>query len=95
MEEFRPIVGDSTVISAVNTGVVTPSDFLVHPTGVSLRPHARKRFISTYERRMDQLVTHPVFGYRVSYRRILEVQVRLMGRFLLGEIPSYPEFRTR
>jgi CRISPR-associated protein Cas1 len=95
MEEFRPIVADSTVISAINNGVVTSTDFVTHPTGVSLKPHGRRRFILAYERRMDQLVTHPVFGYRVSYRRVLEVQARLFGRFLLGEIPAYPEFRTR
>lgn len=95
MEEFRPIVADSTVISAVNNGVVSATDFVVHPTGAALKPHGRRRFIHAYERRMDQLVTHPVFGYRISYRRVLEVQARLLGRFLLGEIPSYPEFRTR
>ena len=95
MEEFRPIVADSTVISAINNGVVTSSDFVIHPTGVALKPHGRRRFILAYERRMDQLVTHPVFGYRISYRRVLEVQARLFGRFLLGELPSYPEFRTR
>jgi len=95
MEEFRPIIADSTVISAVNNGVLARSDFDIHPTGVSLKSHARRRFILAYERRMDQLVTHPVFGYRVSYRRVLEVQARLFARFLLGEIPSYPEFRTR
>jgi len=95
MEEFRPIVADSTVISAINNGVVTSSDFVIHPTGVSLKAHGRRRFILAYERRMDQLVTHPVFGYRISYRRVLEVQARLFGRFLLGEIPAYPEFRTR
>lgn len=95
MEEFRPILADSTVLQAVNTGVVDESDFVTHPTGVALRPAGRRRFLLAYERRMDQLVTHPLFGYRVSYRRILEVQARLFGRFLLGEIPEYPEFRTR
>ena len=95
MEEFRPIIADSIVLSVLNTGEVTPSDFVVHTTGVALRSAARKSFLRAYERRMDQLVTHPVFGYRVSYRRVLEVQARLFGRFLLGEIPSYPEFRTR
>ena len=48
-----------------------------------------------YERRMDQLVTHPIFGYRISYRRVVEVQARLLGRRLMGEIESYPAFRTR
>ncbi len=95
MEEFRPIVADSTVISAINNGAVVATDFITHPTGVALRPAGRRAFILAYERRMDQLVTHPVFGYRISYRRVLEVQARLFGRFLMGEIPSYPEFRTR
>lgn len=95
MEEFRPIVADSTVISAINNGVIGPSDFTSHSTGVALRPPGRRRFLLAYERRMDQLVTHPVFGYRVSYRRVLEVQARPFGRYLLGELPSYPEFRTR
>lgn len=31
----------------------------------------------------------------ISYRRILEVQARLLSRVLLGEIPEYPAFRTR
>lgn len=95
MEEFRPIIADSVVINAVNTGVVQGSDFLRSGLGVSLKPEGRRRFIQAYERRMAEEVTHPVFGYRVSYRRVLEVQVRLFARHLLGEIPAYPEFRTR
>ncbi len=95
MEEFRPIVADSVVLSAVNTGVVSGSDFLRSSLGVSMRPPGRKRFLQAYERRMEEQVTHPVFGYRISYRRVLEVQCRLLARHLLGEIPEYPEFRTR
>lgn len=95
MEEFRPVLGDSTVINVINNGVVSASDFLMHPTGVALRPFARRRVMQAYERRLDQPVIHPVFGYRISYRRILEVQARLFGRFVMGEISSYPEFRVR
>lgn len=95
MEEFRPIIADSVVITAVNTGVVTADDFLHTGLGVSLVPEARKKMIRAYERRMEETVTHPVFGYRISYRRVLEVQCRLLGRHLLGELKDYPEFRTR
>ncbi len=95
MEEFRPLIADSVVLTAVNTGVVTPEDFQRHPVGVTLKPEARKRFVRAYERRMDEMVTHPVFGYRISYRRVLEVQSRLLARHLLGELPEYPGFRTR
>lgn len=95
MEEFRPIVADSAVLSAINTGVVSGSDFLRSSLGVSMKPPGRKRFLQAYERRMEEEVTHPVFGYRISYRRVLEVQCRLLARHLLGEIAEYPEFRTR
>jgi len=95
MEEFRPIVADSVVVAALNNGVLTESDFVRSHVGVSMKSPGRKRFIAAYERRMDQLVTHPVFGYRVSYRRVFELQARLLGRVLLGELDAYPEFRTR
>jgi CRISPR-associated protein Cas1 len=95
MEEFRPLVADSTVIGAINNGVVALGDFIRVGGGMALKPHARKAFISAYERRMDQLIRHPVFGYQISYRRVLEVQCRLLGRYLSGEIADYPEFLTR
>ncbi len=44
---------------------------------------------------MDTLVTHPLFGYRVNYRRVLEIQVRLLARVIEGEAPRYPGFETR
>jgi CRISPR-associated protein Cas1 len=95
MEEFRPLVADSVVIGAINGGSVGPEDFQWHPSGVAMRPAARRRVLLAYERRMDQLIAHPVFGYRISYRRVLEVQARLLARCLLGEIDEYPAFRTR
>jgi CRISP-associated protein Cas1 len=95
MEEFRPIVADSAVLSAVNNGVVQVDDFLVGATGTSLKPPGRKRFIEVYERRLDELVTHPTFDTRLSYRRVIEVQARLLIKTLLGELPAYPGFTVR
>lgn len=95
MEEFRPLVADSVVVAALNTGVITPRDFLRVPGSCGLTIDGRKRFMLAYERRMDHLVTHPLFGYRLSYRRVLEVQARLLGKRLMGEIDEYPAFRTR
>lgn len=51
--------------------------------------------LNAYERRLRQKIVHPVFGYRISYRRVLEVQARLLARHLLGEIRHYPSFLTR
>lgn len=95
MEEFRPIIADSVVLWVVNNGMLSAGDFVHRGPAVALNPDARRRFIQAYERRLDTLITHPVFGYRISYRRVLEVQARLLGRVLSGELKLYPAFRTR
>ena len=95
MEAFRPLVADSAVLTAINTRMVSSSDFLRAGDAVAMTQRGRSSFIRAYEQRMDQLVTHPVFGYRISYRRVLEVQVRLLARYVTGEIRRYPGFETR
>ena len=95
MEPFRPLIADSAVLSAINTRMVTPADFVRAGQAVALTPGGRKSFFRAYEQRMDTLVTHPIFGYRVNYRRLLEIQARLLARTLTGEISSYPVFVTR
>jgi len=95
MEEFRPLVVDSVVLSAVNTGTLAATHFVRRGGAVSLTAAGRAAFLRAYARRMDELVSHPVFGYRISYRRVLEVQVRLLARYLSGELSTYPPFATR
>lgn len=95
MEGFRPLVVDSAVLSAINTRMVTPDDFRQVGESVMLTPRGRKRFLQAYEQRMDAQATHPLFGYRVSYRRVLEIQARLLARVVTGELPEYPGFETR
>jgi CRISPR-associated protein Cas1 len=95
MEPFRPLIVDSAVINAINTRMVTAADFMRSGDAVALTPGGRKSFYHAYELRMDTLVTHPIFDYRVSYRRLLEVQARLLGRMIEGEIGDYPIFITR
>jgi CRISPR-associated protein Cas1 len=95
MEEFRPLIADSVVLTVVNNGEVKPEDFIHAMGAVSLTSTGRTRFIEAYERRMSQEITHPIFGYKISYRRVLEVQARLLGRYLSGELPEYPSFLTR
>ncbi len=95
MEEFRPLVADSVAVGMINNGELRRSDFIERAGAVALTDSGRRRVIEAYERRMDTLVTHPKFGYAISYRRVFEVQARLLGRFLTREIPAYPPFCTR
>ncbi len=95
MEPFRPVIAESVVIGAINNGEVAADDFYQRLGGVLLKPPARKRLIAAYQRRMGQEIQHPVFGYRCSYRRVFELESRLLARYLLGEIPELPGFRVR
>lgn len=95
MEEMRPLIADSVVLHVLNNGVLDKDDFLRHREGVALTASARRKVIEAYERRLQQEITHPLFGYAVSWRRVLEIQARLLGRVLLGEVDAYPAMRTR
>lgn len=94
-EEFRPLVGDSTVLTAINNGELEASDFIERAGGVALTDDGRKKFIRAYERRMQTELKHPIFGYRASYRRSLEIQARILGAVLSGDCPEYRPLTTR
>ena len=95
MEEFRPLIAESVVLTAVNNRQILPKHFVQAGQAVNLTPAGRKQFFQVYEQRMGALITHPLFDYKVSYRRVLELQFRLLARYLTGEIPEYPPFITR
>jgi CRISPR-associated protein Cas1 len=95
MEPFRPLLADSAVVTAVNNGEVCAKDFITVGDSCCFTTKGRRSFIKGFERRLDVLVRHPVFGYRISYRKVIEVQTRLLARQVLGELHEYPTFETR
>jgi CRISP-associated protein Cas1 len=94
-EEFRTLIAESVVITLVNTQEIQATDFVVTTPGVSMKPKARQTVLRAYERRILSESLHPVFGYRVTYRRALEVQARLLAAVFLEEAPEYVPFTTR
>lgn len=94
-EEFRPLVADSVVINLINNGEIGVTDFIVRAGGVALTQDGRRSVLRAYERRLDVEVRHPLFGYRLTYRRLLDVQTRLLAARVLGEVPAYVAFTTR
>ena len=95
MEPFRPILCDSTVLMVINNGEVRDVDFVRNGPACAMKPSGRRALIGAWERRLDQEAVHPVFGYRISMRRIIVVQCRLLARHLLGEIPRIPHYTPR
>ncbi len=94
-EEFRPLVGDSAVLMAINNGEIQTSDFVERAGAVALTATGRRKAIQTYERRMATELRHPLFGYRASYRRTLEIQARLLAAVLEGDVAAYRPLTTR
>lgn len=95
MEEFRPIIADSVVVTLINNRQITPNDFTESHGGWFLKDAARKKFYAAYEKRKNETITHPVFKYKISFRRALELQVRLLAKCLMGEIETYTPLTVR
>lgn len=85
----------STVLTCINNRIITDKDFVRAGQAVNLTSAGRKRFFQTYEQRMGAVINHPLFDYKVSYRRALELQARLLAKTLTGEIPEYVPLLTR
>lgn len=95
MEEFRPLIVDSAVLYAINTRMLEEKDFVITPAGCAMKDAGRKTLIKAYEMRLDQMITHPVFDYRCSWRAVLRVQAKVLAKVLRGEISEYTGITTR
>jgi CRISPR-associated protein Cas1 len=94
-EEFRAVIADSVVLSLVNNRTVAPEDFVTWREACQLTEAGRKKFFAAYEQRRSTLVSHPVYGYKMSYSRMLEVQARMLAAYVRGDVPRYTGFTVR
>ncbi len=90
MEEFRPLVADNLVLAVVNNREIQVSDFTETLGAYRLSDNARKTFLQAFERKMTDEFKHPVFDYRCTYRRAIELQARLLTKHLQEGIPYQP-----
>ena len=95
MEPLRPLLADSAVVTAINTGMVKARHFETAAGACVMRPAGKKGLITAYEARLDGLVTHPVFDYRCSWRTVVKLQARLLARWLRGDVPLFENIVTR
>ncbi len=95
MEEFRPVIADSVVLTLINNEMLTPADFVTWRDACQLTDSGRRTFFNAYEQRKATEVTHPVYSYRMSYSRMLEVQARMLAAYVRGTVPRYTGFTVR
>ncbi len=94
-EEFRPLVAESVALQVLNNAEVGPRDYKIRAGGCTLEASGRKAVLKAYERRLEQEITHPQFGYKASYRRVMDIQARLLGAVMIGEVSDYVAMVTR
>lgn len=95
MEPFRPLIADSVAISCFSRGELEEGHFMRTAAGCIMTDSGRRAFFGAWGRRMDTEITHSVFGYRLSYRRMLMLHARLIAAWLLGEAPTLAFLTTR
>lgn len=95
MEEFRPTVADSAVLWAINNGELKERDFKEDLGAVRLTERGRKALIAAYERRISSEFRHPRYGYRVTWRRAMEVQARMFLATVLSPESGYEAIASR
>ena len=95
MEEFRGPVVDSTALTLINNRILQAEDFQEELGSFRLKDGPRRTFLAKFEERLNSEIEHPIFKYKASYRRCIELQARLLGKALSGEIPAYPPFKVR
>jgi CRISP-associated protein Cas1 len=92
MEEFRPLVVDAMVLSALNRRMLSIDEFVTEPLSgaVSLSRDGLRTFLRLYEQKKQSKFKHPVLGTQCSYQEVFEIQARLLGKYLMGETNQYP-----
>ncbi len=107
MEEYRPVFTDTLVITLINRKVIGRDDFLYREVAdtsyqteeelrkkrpVEMKPEVMRGFIDIFERKLETRIRDPQGGNQVTYRYLVELQVRRFARFVMGEADAYSPF---
>ena len=86
IEIFRVPLVDMTVLASVNRNQWdVREDFEIRGVQVWLSETGRRKFVELYERRKQETWKHPATGYSLTYRRLFELEVRLLEKEWSGE----------
>ncbi|MDB9311777.1 type I-MYXAN CRISPR-associated endonuclease Cas1 [Spirulina sp. CS-785/01] len=81
MELFRVPLVDMPILASIHRGQWdVEADFTIRGEQVWLSDLGRHKFVELYEQRKAQTWKHPKLGYSLTYRRFLELEVRLLEK---------------
>lgn len=93
MEELRPVIADRFVLHCINNRIVNKTMFEQSESGgVLLNEKGRKTFLTTWQERKKETITHPFLKEKISWGLVPYVQALLLARHLRGDTDQYPPF---
>lgn len=93
MEELRAYLVDRFVLRLINLKSVTSRDFEVKENkAVLLNENGRKKFISHWQERKQETISHPFLDESIQKGLLPYAQAQLLARTIRGDICEYPPF---
>lgn len=93
MEELRSVLADKFVLALINKKMVDKDDFIRKENGaVLLKDEARRKFLSSWQSRKQEPITHPYLGEKINWGLVPHAQSLLLARYLRGDLDEYPPF---
>ena len=93
MEEFRAAIADRMALTLVNLRQLGARDFRKMETGaVEMSEDARKTVLVAWQKKKQEMVTHPFLDERMPVGLLPHIQALLLARHLRGDLDAYPPF---
>ena len=93
IEEFRAFIVDRLVLSLINRRQKQSDDFEITESGaVLLKDKPRKTVLAAYQKRKQDVITHPFLEEKTTVGLLIHLQSRLLASYLRGDIDAYPPF---
>ncbi|RSK26548.1 type I-C CRISPR-associated endonuclease Cas1 [Bacillus sp. HMF5848] len=93
MEELRGVYADRFVLSLINKKVMNKDDFFIKENGaVIMTDDARKNFLSAWQNKKQEQITHPYLGEKIMWGLVPHAQALLLARYLREDLDEYPPF---
>ncbi len=84
-EIFKPVIGDRTIFACLNKKIIDEKDFDRALKGITLSEKGRRKFLEQFEERMKQTIRHYRLKKKVSYRRLIRIELYKLEKHFMGE----------
>lgn len=84
-EIFKPILADRIILKLVNKNMLSDKDFEGEIGDMLLSDSGRKKFLKEWDDRLSTTIHHRGLGRKVSYKRLIRLELYKLAKHFLGE----------